>query len=86
MGLRSQSRFLYQLHFSPVPHSDRLISPPSIRAPRARRTGRVERGALLESISRKDPCLLSRRRVRGGGGGRKRAFSLLFPQPPGVWI
>lgn len=26
-GVCLQSRFLYQLHFSPVPHSDRLISP-----------------------------------------------------------
>lgn len=73
-----QSRFLYQLHFSPVPHSDRLISPhPSIRAP-----GRAGQATWRGCTA----CVRFAPRLTETLPLHPPKKETLFPQPPEVWI
>lgn len=75
-----QSRFLYQLHFSPVPHSDRLISPrPSV--PLGVKDRPHGKGALPVSFFflHKDSFFYIKKKERERGG--EKVVLTLFPQP-----
>lgn len=71
-----QSRFLYQLHFSPVPHSDRLISPrPSV--PLGVKDRPHGKGALPVCVFCTKINFFTSKRKREG----EKEVLTLFPQP-----